>query len=228
MEVTAGNIANMNTPGYQASRVKFADWLNPQPVGAALPGEPKIAYTQDRATWRDTQPGTLTNTSNPYDLALRNGGYFTVATDAGPRLTRDGRFTTLPDGRIGDNSGNALLDVNGKPIQIGATDTQITITSDGGVASENGPIGKIGIVAAADPAKLQAEGATLFRADTTTSQVAQPDVVQGALEGSNVPPVLELTRMMNDLRDYQFTTQLVQAEDDRIQATIDKTLPAGQ
>jgi hypothetical protein len=30
--------------------------------------------------------------------------------------------------------------------------------------------------------------------------------------------------MMNDTRDYQFTTQLVQAEDDRIQQTIDKTL----
>ena len=39
-----------------------------------------------------------------------------------------------------------------------------------------------------------------------------------------MPPVLEVTRMMNDLRDYQFTTQLIQAEDDRIQSTIDKTL----
>jgi hypothetical protein len=29
---------------------------------------------------------------------------------------------------------------------------------------------------------------------------------------------------MSDVRDYQFTTQLIQAEDDRIKATIDKTL----
>ena len=28
--------------------------------------------------------------------------------------------------------------------------------------------------------------------------------------------------MMNDMRDFEFTTQLVQAEDDRIQSTIDK------
>jgi flagellar basal body rod protein FlgG len=48
--------------------------------------------------------------------------------------------------------------------------------------------------------------------------------VQGVLEGSNVPPVLEVTQMMNGLRDYQFTTQLIQAEDDRIQSTIDKTI----
>ena len=72
--------------------------------------------------------------------------------------------------------------------------------------------------------KLQAEGSTLFRADTPTSQVAAPGLVQGVVEGSNVPAVLELTRMMNDVRDFQFTTQLVQAEDDRIQSTIDKTL----
>ena len=51
------NLANVNTPGFQASRVQFSDWLNPQQKGAALPGEPRIAYTQDRATWRDAQPG---------------------------------------------------------------------------------------------------------------------------------------------------------------------------
>ena len=76
----------------------------------------------------------------------------------------------------------------------------------------------------ADPNKLQQQGATLLRADTPTSQMTAPGIVQGVVEGSNVPAVLEVTRMMNDLRDYQFTTQLVQAEDDRIQQTIDKTL----
>ncbi len=224
IEVTAGNLANVNTPGYQASRVQFADWLSAQRNGAALPGEPKIAYTQDRATWRDMQPGALAQTGNPFDLALRNGGYFSVATDRGPRLTRDGRFAPLPNGTIGDAAGNALLDVAGKPIQIGASDTRITITGDGSIASENGPLGKIGVVKAADPNKLRAEGATLLRADTPTSQMEQPGVVQGVVEGSNVPPVLEITRMMNDMRDFQFTTQLIQAEDDRIQTTIDKTL----
>jgi len=226
IEVTAMNLANVNTPGFQASRVQFSDWLNPQQKGAALPGEPKIAYTQDRATWRDAQPGALTQTGNPFDLAVRNGGYFTVATDRGPRLTRDGRFGLLPNGTIGDGAGNALMDTNGNPLQVAVTDTRITISGDGAVASENGPLGRIGVVKPTDANKLQAEGATLLRADTPTSPVAQPEVVQGVVEGSNVPPVLEVTRMMNDMRDYQFTTQLLQAEDDRIQSTIEKTLSA--
>ncbi|MSP01802.1 MAG: flagellar hook-basal body complex protein [Acetobacteraceae bacterium] len=224
VQVTAMNLANVNTPGFQASRVQFSDWLSPQTGAAALPGEKQIAYTQDRATWRETQQGSLTQTGNSFDFALRNGGYFTVATPRGPRLTRDGRFGPLPDGTIGDAAGNALLDVNGRPLQIGAGDARITVAADGAMSSENGQLGKIGVVKPSDPMKLQAEGATLFRADTPTAQQAQPAVLQGAIEGSNVSPVLEVTRMMNDLRDYQFTTQLVQAEDDRIQSTIDKTL----
>jgi flagellar basal-body rod protein FlgF len=226
IDVTAMNLANVNTPGFQASRVQFAAWLNPQQNGAALPGEPQIAYTQDRATWRDQQQGALTQTGNPFDLALRDGGFFTVNTARGPRLTRDGKFGPLPNGTIGDDAGNPLLDVTGQPIQMAQGDTQITVTADGTVSSQNGQLGKIGVVKPTDPMKLQAEGSTLFRADTPTIQAAVPGVVQGVLEGSNVPPVLELTTMMNGLRDYQFTTQLIQAEDDRIQSTIDKTLGA--
>ncbi len=224
IEVTANNLANVNTPGFQASRVKFADWLHTQPGGRALPGERQIAYTQDRATWRDTQAGAVTQTGNPFDLALQGEGYFTVATDRGPRLTRDGRFGPLPDGAIGDSAGNKLLDVNGRPIQVAPTDTRITIASDGSVSSENGQLGKIGVVKPADPMKLKAEGNTLFLAETPTSPVERPGIVQGAMEGSNVPPVLEVTRMMNELRDFQFTTQLIQAEDDRLRSVIDKTL----
>jgi flagellar basal-body rod protein FlgF len=48
--------------------------------------------------------------------------------------------------------------------------------------------------------------------------------VQGAIEESNVQPVLELTRMMTELREFQFTSQLVQSEADRHQSAIDKLL----
>ena len=104
------------------------------------------------------QQGTMTQTGNPFDLAVRSGGYFTVATNRGPRLTRDGRFGPLPNGTIGNGNGDALLDTNGKPLQIGPTDTQITITADGAISSENGQLGTIGVVTPADPNKLQAEG----------------------------------------------------------------------
>jgi len=219
MEVTADNFANANTPGYKEHRVQFSDWLSRQ-RGAT------IAFTQDRATWREPQPGTLSHTGNPLDVALTGDGYFTVGTPRGPRLTRDGRFGLLPDGRIADGAGNALLDTNGQPIRVSPADTRLTVAGDGTLSSENGQLAKLGVVTPSDPMRITAEGGTLFRANTPTQPVTTPAVVQGAVEDSNVKPVLELTRMMDGLRQFQFVSQFVQAESDRQQQAIDRLLPA--
>jgi flagellar basal-body rod protein FlgF len=181
-----------------------------------------LAFTQDRATYRERAEGSLTQTGNPLDLALSGDGYFTVQTANGTRLTRAGRFTLQADGTITDEAGNALLDSNGQKLTAGATDTRLTVTGDGAISSENGPIGRIAVVTPADPNKLTAEGARLLRADTQTNPVAAPRVVQGAVEDSNVQPVAELVRMMGTQRDFQFVTQFVEAENQRHQTAIDK------
>ena len=222
LEVTATNMANANTPGYKAERTLFSDWLSKQSGADAPRGGRSVSFVQDRATYRDQGAGPMQHTGNPLDLALGGEGYFSVDTPRGPRLTRAGRFTPMADGRVGDSEGNALLDTTGKPIRVGAADQNITITADGTVSSENGRIGKIGVVRPSDPMRVTAEGARTFRADTDTVPVAQPQVVQGVVEDSNVQPVLEMTRMMADLREFQFTTQFVQGEADRLQSSIDK------
>jgi flagellar basal-body rod protein FlgF len=225
LDVIADNLANANTPGFKAERVQFSDWLGRQSGGATPPGGNPIAFTQDRATWREQQAGTITHTGNPLDLALTGNGYFTVNTPAGPRLTRDGRFGLLPNGTLADTTGNAVLDNNGQPIQFAPTDTQITVAADGTVSSENGQIGKIGIVQPSDPMKLSAEGGTRLASGSPTAPVAAPVVEQGASEESNVQPMLEVTRMMDGERQFQFVAQFVQAESDRQQNSIDKLLP---
>ena len=228
IDVIAANIANANTPGFRTGRVQFSDWLSVQTGTATPPGGKTVAYTQDRALWREQQAGSLSHTGNPFDLALAGDGYFTVATPKGPRLTRDGRFGLLPDGTLADASANAVLDTTGQPIQIPPNDTAITIAGDGTISGATGQLGKIGVVRPNDPMQLQAEGGTLFtlRAGGTTA-VASPGIVQGTIEGSNVQPVLEVTRMMSTMREFQLTTQMVQAEQDRQQNAIDKLLPQG-
>jgi flagellar basal-body rod protein FlgF len=228
MDITANNLANTSTPGYRTERVQFSDWIDRQSGTAPVPGTRGITYTQDRATYRESQAGAISHTGNPFDLALSGDGYFTVNTKAGPRLTRDGRFGPMPDGTLADSGGNAVLDTNGKPIQIATGDTQVTISGDGTISTENGRVGKIGVVRPTDPMQLQAEGATNFISNAPTTPVTSPGVVQGAIEGSNVQPVLEVTRMMNDLRQFEFATQFVQAEGDRQQKTIDKLLSPNQ
>jgi flagellar basal-body rod protein FlgF len=225
LDVIADNLANANTPGYKAARVQFSDWLSRQSGGATPPGGNLIAYAQDRATWREQQAGTITHTGNTLDVALTGDGYFTVNTPAGPRLTRDGRFSLLPSGTLSDTAGNAVLDSTGQPIQLAPTDTQISIAGDGTVSSQNGQIGKIGVVQPSDRMLLSAQGGTLFLSGSTTAPVASPALEQGAIEESNVQPVLEMTRMMDGERQFEFLAQFVQAESDRQQNSIDKLLP---
>ena len=222
MDVTAVNIANASTPGYRGERMAFSDWLVKQTAPGLPPGSSPIAYTQDRATYRDPRQGTLTHTGNPLDLAIGSDGFFTVQAPNGPRLTRAGHFELSPTGSIVDEQGNALLDTNGQPLQLTPADTEISIAGDGTLSSENGQIGKIGIVAPVDAQAMQAEGDRLFAASGPTQPVTAPKLTQGAIEGSNVEPTLELTRMMNGMRQFQFITQLVQAESDRQQSAIEK------
>jgi flagellar basal-body rod protein FlgF len=117
-----------------------------------------------------------------------------------------------------------LLDNNGKPIVVSQTDTRISIAGDGTVSSENGQLGKVGVVKPADPMQLTAEGNTLFRSASPTAAVASPGIVQGSIEDSNVQPILETTRMLEGLRQFQFISQFIQAEGDRQQSVIDKLL----
>ncbi len=224
MDVTADNIANASTPGFKAERLLFSDWLSRQNGTTAPPGGRVIAYTQDRATWRERQVGTMTHTGNPLDVGITGDGYFTVATPRGPRLTRAGRFGLLSDGTVADGAGNAVLDSNGQRILLSPTDTKITVAGDGTLSSENGQRAKLGVVRVTDPMRMTAEGNTLFRADAPTAVVASPGIVQGAVEDSNVQPVMEITRMMDNVRQFQFVTQFIQAEAERQQSAIDKLL----
>ena len=228
IDVIADNIANANTPGYKAERVLFSDWLVRRHGTDTPQGDRTIAYTQDRATWREQRTGTLTHTGNTFDLSLTSDGYFTIGTSLGPRLTRDGRFGLMPSGTIADGAGNAVLDSNGRPIVLSATDTQITIAGDGTVSSENGQLAKIGVVRPNDAMQLTAEGNTLFLSGSPTTRVATPGLVQGSMEDSNVQPVLEMTRMMDGLRQFQLVSQFIQAENDRQQSAIDKLLSPQQ
>ncbi len=226
MDVTAANLANAATPGYRAERMLFSDWLSRQ-HGGVPPGGGNIVFTQDRSTYRDRQAGQLTPTANPLDLAISGEGFFTVQGPGGPRLTRAGHFTLGRDGTVVDEQGNALLDTSGKKLQLATADTHITVAGDGTVSSENGQIGKIGIVSASDPNQLQSEGSRLLNADSTvTTAVATPRIVQGSVEASNVEPTAEVTRMMNDLRTFQMVSQFIQTEADRQQGAIDKIMQA--
>jgi flagellar basal-body rod protein FlgF len=230
LSVIANNIANVATPGFQAERMGFADYLVSQNGTSEPPGGREMYFTQDRATYRDQTRGTFVHTGNPLDLAIGTTGYFAVQTDNGIKLTRAGRFTLNASGDITDEAGNALLDTNNQKLSVsGGGD--ITIAGDGSISLSLGGttsnIGKIGVFDPQNPYAMRAEGNRLFDPGGPTSAVASPGILQGAVEDSNVQPIVEITRLIAVQRDFESLTKFVEAEGQRRQDAISRITDIG-
>ncbi|MBR0649338.1 flagellar basal-body rod protein FlgF [Roseomonas terrae] len=222
-EVLAHNVANADTPGFRAQRPVFTDFVARQDM--APPGGRPVAYVQDRATWREMENGPVQTTGNPLDVALAGDGFFAVETARGERFTRAGRFSIGDGGRIVDMEGNAVMGAEGGPIAVAPNDTRIVIQGDGTVRSENGALGRLRVVTFANPQTLRAEGDRLFDAAGEPPQpVERPSVVQGALEGSNVRPIAEMTRLTTELREFQFAAQFAEREGERLSTAVERIL----
>jgi len=223
--VLANNVANADTPGFRAQRMVFAEMVERGRDVAGPPSLRPTSYVQDRATWREMENGSIAQTGNPLDVAISGEGFFAVETPRGERFTRAGRFSIGAEGRIVDIEGHAVLGVEGQPLAVAPGDSRIEILGDGSIRSENGPIGRLRVVRFDNPQALLAEGDRNFDAVAERPiPVERPGLVQGAVEGSNVRPIMEMTRLTAELREFQFATQFSERENDRLQSVIDRVL----
>ena len=96
----SNNIANVNTIGYKASRVSFADQMYQDKIGKGVTSfDVEKMYTQ----------GNLKLTGVSYDMALSGDGFFQVKDGSDTYYTRAGNF------RMGE--GGTLEDVGQKKVQ---------------------------------------------------------------------------------------------------------------
>ncbi len=65
-------------------------------------------------------PAGMHDTGQPLDFGIVGPGFFAVQTARGVRYTRDGQFSASATGQLVDQSGNQVLDQQGKPITVGA------------------------------------------------------------------------------------------------------------
>src|ERR1700753_1771310 len=116
VEVIANNLANMNTTGYKEQRAEFQDLLYQnveQPgaqssdTGSVLPSGIQLgAGVRTAAVYRIISQGSLTQTSNPYDLAINGSGYFHITMpDGTDAYTRAGNFALSAEGQIVTDKG---------------------------------------------------------------------------------------------------------------------------
>lgn len=225
-EVLAANIANAGTPGFKASQTVFAQQLARQSGAETPTGGEQLAFTMDRATWRDMSAGAVRHTGNPLDLALGSDGFFAVQTPRGERFTRAGHFTLSPDSQVVDPDGNPVLGEGGQPLTLPPGDVRLEIKGDGTISSESDVVGRLRVVRFEQQQRLVAEGSRLFNAPQGVDAlpVDRPNVVQGAVEESNVSPVAELTRLTAGLREFQFAAQFIEKEGERLGGAVDRIL----
>ena len=224
-QALANNIANADTPGFRAMRPIFGQVMVSLRGAGGMRGESSMSFPQDRATWRDMSQGSLQTTGNKLDVALDGDGFFVVETPKGERYTRAGRFSIGANGRLVDQEGNAVLDSQKRPISFSAQDTQIEITKSGTIQSENGEIAQLQVVRFEKPQNLMAEGNRLFDAQSEAPvPVERPKVVQGALEGSNISPILEMTRLTAEMREFQYASMFTEREGERITNAVERIM----
>ncbi|HVJ51091.1 MAG TPA: flagellar basal-body rod protein FlgF [Aliidongia sp.] len=216
IDVASNNIANISTPAFKGQTVLFQEFLQPGPDGK------QISYVRNVGVVRDTKPGNLSQTGNTLDNGIEGDGYFTVGTQDGNRYTRNGRFQLDNGGRLVTSQGYTVLSDQGTPIAIPANSHNITVTPDGGVSTENGPVGKLGLAHFDNQQDLVAAADGLY----VTADQPIPDTIskvhQGTVEDSNVQPITALTRLLGMQKAYTGAEQMIDDEDTRLKNAIDK------
>lgn len=224
LDVTANNIANMNTAGFKVELLMVQD--DPAtPVSA--PATQPIQYVIDNGVARNFGQGSLEQTSNPYDMAIGGSGFFTVQTANGPRYTRDGRFTVDATGKLTDKQGDPVLDASGGQITLDPANGPPAIAKDGTI-SQIAPtgqtlvMGKVGVVRFADLSALSKEGDNLYQAAAgqTPAPATDAQINQGMVEQSNVQPVSEMVRLMQITSAYESTAQMISQIQDLSESSV--------
>ena len=218
MEIVSNNLANVSTSGFKRETPAFEELI--VPVEADSTQMRNISFVRDWGVIRDMSSGPVQQTGAPLDVAIEGDGFMVVRTPDGERFTRDGHFQLDASGKIVNASGFAVLSEGGE-ITIPPGETSIRIGQDGSISTPQGIIGKIRVVSLPH-ASMRKEGGNLYNSDQQPAPAVGARVVQGAIERSNVQPVVEMTRMIEIMRAYQSSTETLNATNDIIRRAVQR------
>ena len=235
---TANNLANVNTTGYKAKKMNFADLIydtinrpgatagNGQirPIGLEIGSGVRAVGTTSIYS-----QGTPTETEIATHMAIEGEGFFRVLRGNQIAYTRDGSFTRNDQGQL-VNSDGYLLD---PAITIPQQASNIAISREGTLSYllDGTPTdgGQIQLTRFANPEGLQNVGGNLL-IETQASggpitAAAGEDGIgtirQGYIEGSNVEVVAELVSLITAQRAYEINSRAIRAGDEMLSTASD-------
>lgn len=232
VDVTAHNLANINTSGFKRSQINFQDLLYSKmrqpgaevasgiisPSGEEIGSGVKVAGTVKVFTTGDFQ-----NTGRKLDIAIQGDGFLQVSTPNGDeRYTRDGSLQINADGQLVTGTGYIVEPAISVPrdavsIDIGKDGTVSVTDSNGSTSS----VGQLRLAKFINPSGLSSEGDNLL-AQTEASGPPTRGVAgergfgtiqSGFLEKSNVEMITELVNLITAQRAYETNSRAIQAGD---------------
>lgn len=242
LDVTANNLANINTSGFKSSRVNFQDLLyieraqpgvenasgDQRPIGLYVGLGVKTSGTQVSFT-----QGSPVATDQELDVMIEGSGFFQVAVDEAPggiAYTRAGSFTLNSDGELVMASDQGRRLEPGITIPPDAERVEIDATGRVFVRVQGQPqpqeIGQLELAVFVNPAGLTQEGENLFIESAASGPpiVGQPGtesrgrLLQGYLEASNVDPTRELIELIRTQRAFEFNSQTIRTADETLRS----------
>jgi flagellar basal-body rod protein FlgF len=220
MDVAANNLANVATGGFKADMLLLEEINDTEAHAELAPYD--IRFVRDIGISHNMGQGPIAMTGNALDVALEGDGFFMVEGPNGPLYTRDGAFTLTGEGRLVTSGGRAVLNSGGAPIVLDPQGESPSIGRDGAIRVAGVEAGRIGVASFAAPGALSKVGDNLWDAQGQTPGEFEGVVLQGALEGSNVRPVVELTRLIEISRAYQSAARIVSGADELRQRAIER------
>ncbi|MFA5592487.1 MAG: flagellar basal-body rod protein FlgF [Micavibrio sp.] len=219
MALVANNVANLNTPGYRGQNMVFKEFISDQRNMKA-----DVSLVYDYGQYDVTDPGPIKSTGNALDVALVGPGFIGIQTPQGVQYTRGGNFSINALGELVTARGFKVANEGGGTITIPAEARFVTIGENGSISTDQGIVDAIMISEFEHYQKLEPQGNGLYATDDPAIPATGTKMLQGKLEGSNVSAVVEMTRMIDLVREYQAIQNAMQNEHDRQQTAIQRIL----
>lgn len=210
MNLHAGNMANLNTAGFQA-RISGSDF-----TARTAPGVNHVTE-HDLAT--DTRQGKLSATGKPLDIAIIGDGWLVEkAQDGALFLTRNGRLRVNNDGVLVSALGHHILGAQGEI--FAGTEARHRIDADGALYAGADVAGQL--LVSALPADAQRLPDGRYKVSLVPPALSDARVAAGVIEFANVDLAHEMTQLMMTSRHLESTQKALQLYDSAIATGINQ------
>jgi flagellar basal-body rod protein FlgF len=216
LNTVANNMANMSTAGFRAEEVKFETLLS-------RAGNEGVAFASRGETFISRRTGPVTATGNPLDVAIEGEAWFAFATPDGAIYSRDGRLQMTEAGELQTVDGYAILDVGGAALRLDPDAGPPRISGDGMITQGDTQVGALGLFSIPEGARLNRYGSSGVIPEDPAVAVQDLNangVRQGFIEGSNINPILEMTKLIMLSRTFDSAASAVAESEGTIQRAI--------